>query len=500
MNKHKSNPVKSVYRNQCIEIRTVFEKASSPRKVLCVALDYAKSKHVALCCDGLGDILKKPFSVENSTEGVEFLCKEIQATARRRKIKKDTIFLGGEDEPAYVANFVAALTRKGYLVLRVNAREAANQRENLLASTDNLDLLGISKCLLNRRASPASSADNQAPVYRDLRELSRQRHDYVRQRTAASNRIHAIADQLFPGFLIASKSGVTPFLTASLALMENRFSSTEFARRKQKSLSNTLRINRVRNPGETAFKLITLAKDALPPAPDRIATLQQSLRCLIELYRCLDASASLLRLQTAALLTTTPYVMLTSIPGISFVLASGIAGELGDPARLPSADSLSAYAGIVPAVTQTGGPDSSAVHLSTRARCNHLLKDWVVQGSQKIGLCGPPEHKERFLRRSANGQHAAYAGARTLLRLTRSLVTQETPYLPPTARRQGASPSDITEGFLTTWSKLVEKWRVIPGWQDMLTDENNPMGFWRRVVAEIHGIELSLQPVKPGKD
>ena len=36
--------------------------------------------------------------------------------------------------------------------------------------------------------------------------------------------------------------------------------------------------------------------------------------------------------------------------GISFVLASGIAGELGDPAHLPSADSLSAYAGIVPAV------------------------------------------------------------------------------------------------------------------------------------------------------
>ena len=499
MNKHKSNPTKSVYRNQCIEIRTVFEKASSPRKVLCVALDYAKSKHVALCCDGLGDILKKPFSVENSTEGVEFLCKEIQATARRRKISKDTIFIGGEDEPAYVANFVAALTHKGYLVVRVNAREASEQRENRLASTDNLDLLGISKCLLNRRASPASSADNQNPVYRELRELSRQRHGYVRQRTATSNRIHTLADQLFPGFLNASKSGVTPFLTASLALMEKRFSCTEFARRKQKALANTLRTYRVRNPGETAYMLITLAKNALPPDPDRIATLQQSLRCLVELYRCLETNAALLRHQAAALMATTPYVMLTSITGISFVLASGIAGELGDPARLPPADSLSAYAGIVPAVVQTGGPDSPASHLSTRARCNHLLKDWVVQGAQKIGLYGPPEHKERFLRRNANGQHAAYAGARTLLRLTRRLVTGQTPYLPPAARRNGATAGDVTEGCLETWAKLVEKWRVIPGWQDMLTDEDCPMGFWRRVVTELHGIELSLQPVKPSE-
>ena len=500
MSKHKSKPTKSVYRKQCIEIRTVFEKASSPRKVLCVALDYAKSKHVALFCDGLGDILKKPFSVENSIEGVEFLCKEIQATARRRKISKDTIFLGGEDEPAYVANFVAALTRKGYLVVRVNAREASKQRENLLASTDNLDLLGISKCLLNRRACPTSSASKQAPVYLKLRELSRQRRTYVRQKTATSNRIHAIADQLFPGFLIASKSGVTPFLTASLALMEKRFSTTEFARRKKKTLSNTLRIYRVHNPDETAHKLITLAKDALPPDPEKIVTLQQSLCCLVDLYRCLDNSAELLRHQAIALLVTTPYVMLTSISGISFVLASGIAGELGDPAHLPSADSLSAYAGIVPAVVQTGGPDSPATHLSTRARCNHILKDWVVQGSQKIGLCGPPELKSKFIKRNANGQHAAYAGARTLLRITRSLVTQETPYLPPMARRQGASTGDIAEGCLTTWSKLVGKWRVIPGWQDMLTDENNPMGFWRRVVAEIHGIELSLQPVKRRED
>lgn len=500
MNKQKINLTESIYRKQCIEIRTLFEKASSPRKVLCVALDYAKSKHVALFCDGLGDILKKPFTVENNAQGVAWLCKEIQATARRRKIKKDTIFLGGEDEPAYVANFVAALSREGYLVVRVNAREAARQRENLLASTDNLDLLGISKCLLNRRVSPSSAAARQAPVYRDLRELSRQRHDYVRQKTAASNRIHALADQLFPNFLNASKSGITPFLNASLTLMEKRFSSTEFARRKQKALANTLRINRVHNPDETAYKLITLAKEALPPDPNRINTLQQSLRSLVDLYRCLETNASLLKHQAATLLATTPYVMLTSIPGISFVLASGIAGELGDPADLPSSDSLSAYAGIVPAVVQTGGPDSPPVHLSTRARCNHLLKDWVVQGAQKIALCGPSEHKERFLRRSANGQHAAYAGARTLLRLTRSLVTQEIPYLPPAARRPGANTADIEDGCLTTWATLIDKWRVIPGWQDMLTDENNPMGFWRRVVMEIHGVELSLQPIKPGRD
>ena len=35
--------------------------------------------------------------------------KEVTTTARRRKIPKDQIFLGGEDEAAYIANFTEAL-------------------------------------------------------------------------------------------------------------------------------------------------------------------------------------------------------------------------------------------------------------------------------------------------------------------------------------------------------------------------------------------------------
>jgi hypothetical protein len=54
---------------------------------------------------------------------------------------KCNIFFGGEDEPSYVANFTAALRLRRYLVLRVNAAEAAQNRENLIASTDLLDLL-----------------------------------------------------------------------------------------------------------------------------------------------------------------------------------------------------------------------------------------------------------------------------------------------------------------------------------------------------------------------
>ncbi|MDB4438148.1 IS110 family transposase [bacterium] len=125
----------SLYRKQNVFIRAVFQRAGDTRKVLCVALDYAKRKHVAPICDANGDILKTAFPVENNPAGIDFLIKEVSATARPHKIPKNQIFFGGKDEPAYFANFTAALREKDYLVVRVSAYEAKENCENLIANT-----------------------------------------------------------------------------------------------------------------------------------------------------------------------------------------------------------------------------------------------------------------------------------------------------------------------------------------------------------------------------
>lgn len=484
----------SIYRNQNALIRAVFERAGDPRRVLCVALDYAKRKHVALVCDGHGDILKAAFPVGNSVEGIVFLLEQISATARRRRIPKSQIFLGGEDEPAYVANFTAALRDKGYLVVRVNAFEAKECRESMMASTDQIDLLGIAKTLLSRRARCTGGSSQDNAVYHRLRELTRHRRVLVRQQTATANRIHALADQLFPGFLNESKSGLTAFSDASLELMAERFSAPEIARRRPAALANLLRRHRIHHPDDTAARLILLAREALPPAPDRVATLQRMLAAAVDLRQCLSRNAGELRREAALALVTTPYVMMTSIPGIGFVLAAGIAGELGDPARLGGTDSLCGYAGIVSRTDQTGGPDSPPVQGHATRRCNRILKDWTVQSAQKIHLYGPPELKDRITRWEANGQHAIFAAARRYLRLLRSLVLNRIPYLRPEGRGRHAAPEDIAAAAQETWSILQRKWRTISGGLDLITDEAHPLGFWRRVLKETHGIHLPGRP------
>jgi transposase len=86
-------------------------------------------------------------------------------------------------------------------VARVNAYEASEQRENLLASTDQLDLLAIAKTLLNRRARLTTPCQDQDARYPQIRELSRTRRGLVRQQTSTSNRIHTLVDRLCPEFL-----------------------------------------------------------------------------------------------------------------------------------------------------------------------------------------------------------------------------------------------------------------------------------------------------------
>lgn len=485
---------KSVYRSQNATLRALFERAGDPRKVICVPLDYAKRKHVALVCDGHGDILKGAFPVENNPAGVAWLIEQISATARHRKIPKNQIFLGGEDEPAYVANFTVALREAGYLVMRVNAHEAKDNRESHAANTDHTALLGIAKTLLSRRARSSGDGSPANPAYHHLRELARCRRSLVRQQTATANRIHALVEQLFPGYLDDSKTGLSAFCEASIELMKERFSAPEIAKRKPAALAKTLRRLLVHHPDEAAAKIITLARSALPPAPHRVATLQRTLTATVDLHQCLSRNAGELRTDAALTLATTPYALLTSIRGIGFVLAAGVAGELGDPATLGTTDSLCCFAGIVPKTRQTGGPDSPPVQGHVSPRCNRILKDWVVQSAQKIHLYGVPEHKDRITRWNAEGRSGLYAGARHYLRLLRSLVKNQVPYLAPAGRTRGAAPEELAAAAQDTWKVMQNKWRTIPGGLDLMLDEAHPLGFWRRVIKEAHDIQLPTRP------
>jgi transposase len=478
----------SIYPDGNPQIVKLFEQAGHPTKVLCVALDYAKAQHSALICNGLGDLLRGAFAVENTPAGAKQLLEEVRQCAKQKKVRPEQIFIGGEDYPSFAEHFLRHLRQAGFLVVRVNAWEAKKQRSNFQASTDQLDLLGIARCCLNRRGQPVVDL----PVaYANLRIATRDRDKLVRSATAISNRVHTYVDRLFPGFLSETRSGLTPFCEASLDLMGERFSPAEMRRRPRSALGQWLARRGVSGPHAVAAQLKELAKGALPPAPEQTVLLQRTLSQLVGIYRGLQGSIGALDRELAYWLARTPGALLTSIGGIGITLAAGWMAELGPPPQWRAVRRVCSYAGVAPKTKQTGGPDKEPVTGYVQQRCNKRLKNVVLQAVEKVRQFGPEDLVRAAQELEANGSHTEFGMAKRLVRLAKYLVVTGTIYRPKTLMAADTAKEALVLYYHQTWDKLLQKWKGKADLKDVFAPEH-PLGQWRKMAQELYALELRL--------
>jgi transposase len=478
----------SIYPDRSQELLTLFEKAGNPSKLMCVPIDYAKKDHLVMFCNGNGEVLRKPFSVKNSVDGVKYLIDQVNRSCRHRHIQSDHVFFGGEAVSSYAENFANTIQAKGWLVANVNAYDAKKQRENLQASTDRIDLMGIATMLLNRRANCCPA---QTGVYRNLRTLVRHRKKLVKMKTEVRNRIHTIVDRLFPGFLNEKKSGLLPFSNSSLYLMQERFSAPQIRRRQRGALIRNLEKRGTKKAEQVASKLQEYASQVLTTPEEYTATLQISLASHVNHYRCLFEGAQQLVNEIAQLLAQTQGAFLTSIKGIGIVLAAGVTAEIGDPFTQRSTDQLASYAGIVPKVKQTGGSDGPSITSHVSKRNNHILKDFVVQSAFHIGRYGPKDLKDDYSRREAAGQHADFGIARRFVRISMCMMRTSQVYLPPEMRSTKIKSDLRADYYLAMWPYLRDKWSKANALNIALA-KDRPLGQWRYIIQEVYGIKLKM--------
>lgn len=479
---------RNIYLNRSQELLGLFQEAGNNAKIMCVPIDYAKKDHVVMFCNGYGDIVRKPFSVKNSPEGVEYLTQQVIRSCRHQAINRKHVFLGGEDPNSYAENFVNTLRCQGWLIANVNARDAKKQRANLQASTDRLDLMGIAVMLLNRRAncSPA-----QLGIYRNLRTLVRHRRKLVVMRTEVSNRIHTVVDRLFPGFLNERNTGICPFRRSSLWLMQNRFSAGQIRRRNRTKLIEALRRYGTSEPGKAAAQLQQYAAQVLSTPPEYIGTLQLSLAQHVKHYRCLQDNIDQAVKEIALWLAQTQGAFLTTVRGIGIVLAAGVTAELGNPNNQKPVNNLVSYSGIIPRVKQSGGPEGKIYVGQVAKRCNRILKNYVVSSAVHLGFHGPPDLMADYKRRDAAGQHADFGIARRYLRMAMCLMQTSQVYMPRHLRSGKVKREERAGYYLTMWPTLREKWNKLGALEAAFT-KAQPLGQWRDIVQQLYEIKLSL--------
>jgi transposase len=479
---------RNIYQNQSQELLHLFEDAGNSKKVMCVPMDYAKNDHLVMFLNGHGDILRKPFSVKNTPEGIAYIDDQVIRSCRKRGINKKHVFFGGEDANSFAKNFVSTLRGKGYLVANVNAHDAKMQRGNVQASTDRIDLMGIGSMLLNCRANcfPAQSG-----IYRNLRTLVRHRRKLVQMLTEVKNRVNGIVDELFPGFLKEKNTGIVPFTKSSLYLMEDRFSPKQIRRRKRSKLIEILRRLGTTQAEETAAKLQQYAAKVLHAPGEYVDTLQLSLAQHVKHIRCLKESIALIDKEIALNLAQTQGAFLTSVRGIGLVLAAGVTAEIGDPNEQKPLNNIASYAGIVPRVKQTGGLEGKTYTGPVAKRCNRILKDYVVKSAYHLGLHGPRDLMADYKRRDATGQHADFGIGRRYLRMAMNLMRTSQIYLPPNLREGEYALEERASYYSENWPYLRDKWKKV-GAHEAAFASNRPLGLWRRIVQEFYDIKLKL--------
>ncbi len=309
--------------------------------------------------------------------------------------------------------------------------------------------------------------------------------------TAVRNRIHGVVDRLFPGFLDEKKSGIVAFTRSSLYLMENRFSALKIRRRKRQKLTEILKRYGTSKAEATAEKLQQYAAKVLQMPVEYVDTLQLSLAQHVKHLRCLQESDDQLKKEIAVNLAQTQGAFLTSVRGIGIILAAGVVAEVGNPSEQKPLNNLVSYAGIIPRVKQSGGSDGKTYTGKVAKRCNRILKNYVVQSANHIGLYGPEDLMADYKRRDASGQHADFGIGRRYMRMGMSLMRTSAVYLPPQLRRANARMEDRAGYYLITWPFLRDKWKKV-GALEAAFAKDHPLGLWRQIVQDLYDIKLKL--------
>jgi len=105
---------------------------------------------------------------------------------------------------------------------------------------------------------------------------------------------------------------------------------------------------------KTARHILQVAQQSLLPPPFASDCMAQQLQSDFTRYTTLEGDIEHLELRLTELLPHTPAAVLTTLPGVSPILAARYLAALGNPARFESAQQIWAFAGLDPVQADSG--------------------------------------------------------------------------------------------------------------------------------------------------
>jgi transposase len=357
--------------------------------LISVGIDVAKRSHEACFLDEQGQELDRPLRFPNTVGGVAAL------SDRLRRLGQP-VSIALEATGHYWLALHERLTGEGFSVQVVNPIQTDAYRRTTVrkVKTDRRDSWVIADFHRIGRVRPGYVPDATTI---QLRELTRFRFKLVHQVGDAKRKALTILDRVFPEY---ERLFSDVFIVTSRQLLRTATAAEEFAGFDLEELAALLRrSSRGRFGREKAQVIQMAARNSLGLSSlGPVASLE--LRWLLDQVEFLEKQIVQVEAAIGELMTTQEQY-LTTIKGISTILAATILAEIGDIHRFNRLESLVAYAGIDPAVHSSGEFAGTQAHLSKRGSPYLRRALWLAATSARRFN---PDLQEYFERKTRAGK------------------------------------------------------------------------------------------------
>ena len=320
-----------------------------------VGIDVAKLNHFASAISSDGEVLIQPFKFTNDLDGFQLLSSHLES------LPDDSFIIGLESTAHYGDNIVRYLVNQGYKVCVINPIQTSTLRRNNIrkTKTDKVDTYTIAKALMLQQTHRFITLGDLNLM--DLKSLSRSRMNAVKQRTRLKIQLKAKTDETFPELQYFFNSGLHH--KAVYALLKEAPSAKDVASMHLTHLAHLLdSASHGRFKKEKATELRVLARKSVGTSDSALSI---QIVHSIEQIELLDAQIDRIDQEMTDIMKYLDSVIL-SIPGMGFINGGMILGEIGDIRRFPGPKQLLAFAGLDPAVYQSGNYQAKRTRMSKR--------------------------------------------------------------------------------------------------------------------------------------
>jgi len=385
-----------------------------------VGIDVASNKHdYFIIHDSLKTYSRNSITIPNDISGFKKLHKDILTFCG--ELKDSDVSIGLESTGIYHKAILQYLVLNEFEVVLINPILTNMDKKSRRVHTpknDNIDSKAICTFLMNSKdLKPYTLKSYHSDA---IKSLSRERFSLVDERKRAKLGIYKYIVQMFPEYLDlftdiyngSSFNILYKYPSASLIEKAHTESLTKLLHGKCIVDASTLKEKAKNSIGDRSEYLSVLLKNAL----DRLKDLNDKINIIeSEIKELVDSMNT----------------KILSIPGISYVTAGIILGEIGDILRFKNAEALVSYSGLDIEVYESG--KYKATNKSISKKGSKYLRYALFQVARVIWIHDESFNRYYFKKQSENKHYYVILGhiEKKLIRVIYSVLKNNKEYYTP---------------------------------------------------------------------